>query len=515
MTILATALAMASVISCNTPELIPEVLVYDDFSIINQDTVITRIEERFDEMKAQDPMMNLQLVVGDTIITYRKQVLPASPQRTPDLSQLKNHEDEELKGKPLRMMTIGGSLTAGVRDGGYFNEGIETAYPNLIARQMGIEFNQPYFDDQDYNGVGRKVLTGFNPTGGPVPKFKTLKNNNGISKVREYYSIKKSNVVDISNLAVPFTRNSVYDLNRVFMGVNRDLMYPTPYTDDSELYVERMFELKESTNEKVYNAKYDFYIIENGLNDVLNHVLTLGSNSRRRVSNPDAIKKDLSELNIFKDKDYLKAISAWNYDISNTYAFIIDASFKGSKGVILNMPNVLEFPYFYSLPLEKAKAIFDIAQQSFELPSETRSSVDHLFPNSKIDSLLSPKVNVALKPGINTHRPLSKFDFVSNSYTENFIKEHNEEKELLSEKFDIPVVDIYSLYEKILKGNYITDDGVRVDPSYPKGNFFSNDGIFPTAFGQAIIANEVIKVINKRYETSIELINTRELLQKF
>ena len=61
---------------------------------------------------------------------------------------------------------------------------------------------------------------------------------------------------------------------------------------------------------------------------------------------------------------------------------------------------------------------------------------------------------------------------------------------------------------------YTTDDGVKVDPSWPNGNFFSTDGINPSAFGQSIIANEAIKALNKQYGMDIPLISTREYLLK-
>ncbi len=124
--------------------------------------------------------------MGDTIITYKEPKLHTPPAKDPDLSKLKNNEDPDLKGKPLSMVAIGGSLTAGVRDGGYFNEGILTSYPNLIARQMKLKkFEQPLFEPSDYNGFGRKVHTSFNPTGGPVPKFNEVSNNSGVEATVE------------------------------------------------------------------------------------------------------------------------------------------------------------------------------------------------------------------------------------------------------------------------------------------------------------------------------------------
>jgi hypothetical protein len=59
----------------------------------------------------------------------------------------------------------------------------------------------------------------------------------------------------------------------------------------------------------------------------------------------------------------------------------------------------------------------------------------------------------------------------------------------------------------------VTDDGILVENKMD-GNFFSVDGITPTAFGQAIIANEFIKAINKHYQMDIPLIKTSDYLEK-
>lgn len=48
-------------------------------------------------------------------------------------------------GEKLNMVAMGGGMTAGVRNGGLYRAGQMTAYPNLVARQMGIaDFQSPY-----------------------------------------------------------------------------------------------------------------------------------------------------------------------------------------------------------------------------------------------------------------------------------------------------------------------------------------------------------------------------------
>ena len=54
------------------------------------------------------------------------------------------------------------------------------------------------------------------------------------------------------------------------------------------------------------------------------------------------------------------------------------------------------------------------------------------------------------------------------------------------------MVDIASIYEKINNSTYISDEGRKVIDK----EFFSSDGLYPSAYGQAIIANECIKTIN-------------------
>lgn len=78
-------------------------------------------------------------------------------------------------------------------------------------------------------------------------------------------------------------------------------------------------------------------------------------------------------------------------------------------------------------------------------------------------------------------------------------------REYAAEK-DLAVVDLFDLYQRIHQGGYRTDDGILVDGT-AYGNFFSSDGIYPTPFGQAVIANEVIKAINKHYGAIIPLID--------
>ena len=75
----------------------------------------------------------------------------------------------------------------------------------------------------------------------------------------------------------------------------------------------------------------------------------------------------------------------------------------------------------------------------------------------------------------------------------------NQNKFIESGTKSYAVVDLYTLYKKVAKSDFISNDGIKVTQQ----NFFSTDGIFPSAFGQAIIANEFIKTMNSFYKTNV------------
>lgn len=89
---------------------------------------------------------------------------------------------------------------------------------------------------------------------------------------------------------------------------------------------------------------------------------------------------------------------------------------------------------------------------------------------------------------------------------------YNQEVIKVAQKFGLALVDLNSVYKQIHQGTFVAEGGLKIDGS-PKGNFFSSDGTYPTAIGQAVIANEVIKAMNKTYQSRIPLINVSEFAQ--
>jgi hypothetical protein len=415
--------------------------------------------------------------VGDTTIKVKadKDVLPALSNKKVDLKNISANELSNLEGG-FRMLSIGGSLSAGFRDGGLYREAQLTAFPNLVARQMGVTFNQPLFDATDGNGSGYKALVSTEP----IASFKMVTNNLGYEDNTKADKLK----------AFKGNKNDQY----AFPGLGVHL---GPYRDDNmgPKFSDRIFINAKKETEYVRllveKEACDFFIFDLGIDGIINSI----KNGGQGGITPSGINNDetggtLLVRTLVKNK---------------------------AKGVMLTVPDAFDFPYFTHITNEKIKNLKGVVirvQRSFgsEIYRDFDPAIDKLIPTPTVEKLMRGEIK-----GL---AALSDEDVVSaaegnNEWTDaspiyyNQLVIRNKAKEV-----NIPVADIYGLYKKITAGSYTTDDGVKVDADWIKGNFFSADGIYPTAFGQAVIANEVIKTINQHYKLTIPLVETRFFLKK-
>ncbi len=490
----------ASSFSCNDEGLLSPV-ENTDYSIIDGDTIRVRQDANLAVGDYSDRPTKFGLILGDTTVLFKGRVFP-NLSNPPDISRLS--ERALSVEKPFRMIALGGSLTAGVRSFGYFNEGIDGNYASLVAKQMGVRFNNPLFPSNDFNGIGRKEFTRDNYTSGPVLKYKNVSNNTGLTTSGEKVSVRGTNISNIDNLSIPYVGEHVF------------LPFSTNYGQSESftaLIESRSLAKSDRAWDKFYDLDADFFLLESGFNSILS-----------LMENPDNVwapspeeyimAEDFEErFGLRRGEDNSAVYSSWTKfhgGISVSLAFMIESSFRGRKGVIINSPNPWDLPFYNQVKSDAVYQVFRSENALWPYHSDDLQNIKFI-PNSTLDSLLSPIVSSKLKPGIDSDRPLL---LVGQSHSA-ILKHHsdyNKEKELLSKRFNVPLVDLDKLYKDINAGSYITHDGIKVNPSYPGGNFYSSDGIFPTAFGQAIIANEVIRIINLKYETNVPLIDTSKFL---
>lgn len=380
----------------------------------------------------------------------------------------------------VKYVAIGSSLSAGVRDGGVYAEAQQTSFPALLAQQMGIkDFKQPLLEG---NGTGRKTVS-LDKNG--VLKFAETKGLDDKSPNAQLPKV----VGEVDNLAVPYLK--VMSLG---LAEEETKDWLPSFSKKEFIYLNRIVD-SENENKLNYHKtidkqlkQIDFFTYEVGMNDFV------------ELFNSGAYLQDISFLTFdregyFPEDEVLKLLQK-----------------KGGKGVIANVPEILKFPFYNIYTYRKlsenlGKQIF--IQRYNKNDIRMAQTGDLFLPTNSINSVLEGSIS----QGLSIEEPILDEDVIG---VEEYwsVKTYNKWLELIAKQNSLPVVDLYSLYEKILGGNYTTEDGVLVNPKYPQGNFFSSDGITPTAFGQAIVANEFIKVINSTYGAQIPFIATKTYLIK-
>ena len=473
------------------PELPP-----GSFSIVDGDTIRTKKNENFNKPSKLFQSRNAVITFEDTIVTYQEAKLPKLPSKVPDLKKIKNDKDPDLKGKNLRMIVIGGNLSSGVREGSYNNEIILSSYPNLVARQMRLEkFENPLFEKEEYNGIGKHVPTSANITGGPFQKFKKANNNLAFTDFNEakgLYIGLKPYKGDPDNFSFPYAPTK--DL--IIGNPEQEIAFGQPFGR----FMESKKDSKYATGiyERIASKKYDFYIYELG-NDAFFRSLTNFGTDGFGIdpSNLDVIERE------YKD-DWERLRSRGEIRIMKEYLVP-----SGAKGVLLNVPDWLTSPYIVDNKLIE-KALIKEKGENTKLENFINAVIFLQSPG--VDSILSNQVPYLLKPLIDEKHPL-KYVSEWRAKSElgsfaNLLFIYNDMVQRMSKAYNVPVVDIKGLVSRVVGGGFINEFGTRIS----KDNFFSKDNLYPSALGQVLIANEVIKTINSHYGLEIELINTSETL---
>ncbi len=424
-----------------------------------------------DDIKASSNLLGWGNI-GDTTISVKadKDILPALPAKKPNLSAI------TITGNSnFRLLSVGGSLSAGFRDGGLYREGQLTAFPNLIARQMSVAFAQPLFEINEGNGSGYKTLVGTEP----IATFKLVKNNLGYLDNTKADKFKKFNGDKNDQHAFP------------------EITKRLDLTKFDQKYVERLIGSNTKTNFKtplewVGSQSADFTIFEFGTDDLVRSILFGGGGG---------LNSSFGGVAYF----------------STEFGLMKKMADNKTKGIILNAPDVLDFPYFNQFTSNKIKKLGVKLKVQKSASSENYRdfdfSTDRIVPTAKTEKLfLTSKagdiIELSDRDVLSAESGDDEFASVVNTFY-NMNEVTPRAKEL-----NWPVVDLYGIYKRIITNTYVTSDGVKVNPDWKTGNFFSADGIYPTAFGQAVITNEVIKTINQHYKMSIPLVDTRFFLNK-
>jgi hypothetical protein len=412
------------------------------------------------------PEKEVSIITGTVNIPVDDDITLPPVSFLPDIESLRTPES----AGPVTMVAFGGSIFAGFRDGGLYRKGQLTSIPAMIAHQMQLEsFVSPLFDKEDGNGTGYLVYD----KSSSLPSWKRVENNLGII-FQNPFTLEKYTGEEVHNISWPQGPGSTSDsTNAVYRFPDRRKYYSYLYRFyDKRGVSDRPFEVLTGSK------KIDLVLFCDDLDTwigMASYSVNLGSN----------IQSMLHEGYFYSKRQ-----------------FIIDNLSRGRKLVLFNYPNFLEFPYFNLYKVKDLKLKGNISSSSLEDGAL-------LMPTDNIKKIFLAKKEVPFT--------MEDRDFLSqnevNTVLIGVLEQLNQNTfGEFSKQYDLPLVDLFSLYKKVLSKQYFSDDGVFIDPSFPDGNFFSEDGIHPSIVGNAVIANEAIKEINRKYKTKIPLIAIRQLI---
>lgn len=385
-----------------------------------------------------------------------------------------------------RYIAVGNSITSGYANGGLYLAGQQMAFPNLLAGQMkmagGGTFTSPFFSADQSDGSGYLKLTGYNTDGTPI-----------IVPVADKLAIRGQTTIS----GIPVTLYTKYsgDLNNYGVPGIRLSDVTNPFYGNFNGFYERLLPGNAGSNSTAYldfvTAKsFTFFTCWLGNNDALGYATSDGMTASSTLTD----KTTFTQL-------YTTTVAA----LTKT----------GAKGVVTTVPDVTAISYFHYITVpalvaaaQKVNAAFtSIYIQALDASGNyvTRAATNADDIMLTFDTKqLGATVNGQPLYGLSPTNPLSSaavLDVNEIAKVQDYVASYNSSIKAVAATYNLPVFDAYTLLNGLKTG--VTQDGVSLNASFISGGFFSLDGVHFTPRGNAYVADEIIKVINAKYGSTI------------
>lgn len=441
-----------------------------------------------------------------------------------------------------KYVALGDSFMAGISDGTLYLDAQQNSLPNMLAGQFakvgGSEtFNQPLVKDNigglTFGGtqIADNKLTLQIVDGAPAPV-----NVSGNSTTEVTQSIAGQG--PFQNLGVPGVKST----HLLFSGYGNIQGMTTQPATANPYYV-RFAKPNTSILAEAVSQQPTFFTLWIGANDVLEYARSGGE------------IKSITPNDLFTN-----AITATLSELTK-----IEKDEKKTKGIIANVPDILNIPYFQlipqkSIPLDAAtaaavnqayaqyngglqlavaaKAITpeEAAMRTIEFTAGANYPI--IIDNDLSDLNLAgrdiPKMR-QLQAGELVILPAAKFlgkEAVAGNpnsvygvgvplspswvltrsevmNVKNAVSGYNEAIKSVSSQLNVPMLDADAVYSK-LNTNGILWNGAKYSTEFVRGGLVSLDGIHPTQRGYAVIANEFIQAINDNYYANVPLVDIND-----
>lgn len=393
-------------------------------------------------------------------------------------------------------VAIGNSLTAGFADGTLYRSGQVNSYPNMLAQQFALvgggDFKQPLLPGE--SGWPIALAAGFYPK--RVLGYTTdCKGTTSLGPV--LYS---GSWADTAGSATNIAAGGPY--NNVGIPGIKCIQYAAVGYGMLNPYAARFFSnpAGQSATDVALALPATFYSVWLGSNDVLAYATSGGEGV---VEGTGA--NDISPVALFK----------------NVYDGLIDKLMaKGAGGVLINIPDVTSVPYFTTinpqgLVLTAAQAQGLTAAYAplgitFTEGANYFVIADPAAPGG-MRKMLSGEYVLLTTPGDSlkcggwgSTKPIPTRYVLTLKEISNIKAATDAFNKIIADnatKYNLALMDANTYLKTLSTG--ITWDGVTYNPAFVTGGAFSLDGVHLTPRGYALVANEVLRVVNARYHATI------------
>ena len=407
-----------------------------------------------------------------------------------------------------RFVSIGNSITAGYQSGTIYESGQKYSYGNLIAQQVGVDFQTPYVSDPGLGG--RMEVQSLSPF--------TIKNNTSSG------SLLNSNYpAPYNNLGVPgaltydvlLATNSTNCASALFANT------PNPYFD---IILRNSVLNKGSQLQQGLSLAPTFVTLWIGSNDVLGYASSGGTSPA--APTPVAQFNQLFGGIMQGLKQY--------------------TDFSGAKVVVANLPGVAASPFFTTVGSQIAAntgipwanlPLGFVYQKAGESAVGSGSATQQNLAAGQILVTLKGSSYAALlgqptgkfykdygfpglPAGIDTTKPFGfhpqnpfpnafVLDADEITIAQNAVTSYNATIAALANSNGYGLVDIYTIFNQFRQNdaNGTVINGITFRTTYVSGGLFSLDGVHPSSQAHGIVANAFINVINSKFGASIPLVD--------
>ncbi len=401
-----------------------------------------------------------------------------------------------------KTIAIGGDFMAGYQDDALYLKGQQYCIPALLAEQFklvgGTAFGQALMPDNNGIGLNPKVWEswfvtpahlGYKTDCAGVTSLFPNKSTMTVSAATSYLTGVAGNTVQ--NMSVPFANTADY-FNPAF-----GTAFST--TGNKNPYYNRFASLP-GTSTLYEDAKHQdasFITAWLGMEDIFNYASSGGTSAA--IPSSTTFSNYLDTL--------LGGLTA-----------------NGAKGVIANIPDFRNFPYYTLVAWDNA----DIKQTQADSLNDIYSAAgmpqiffkegrngflindadavggfrqlhkgEYITLGVPIDSMKCNKYGLLVQV-INNRYALDSTEVFA---LDNAISSYNAVIAQKAAQYNLALVDMHSFFNSVTSG--IKWNGVDFNAAFISGGFFSLDAYHPNQKGYAIIANEFIKAINIKYHSFV------------